>query len=47
MVNPWAAMILLIGLGVIVVGVKGNEYNLIAAVMGRAYNGKYGSSTLK
>lgn len=37
MVNPWAAMIVLIGLGVIVVGWKGNEQNLIAAVLGRAY----------
>lgn len=37
MVNPWAAMILLIGLGVVVVGWKSNEQNLIAAVLGRAY----------
>lgn len=43
MLNPWAALIILIGLGVVVVGFKGNEQNLIAAVMGRAYK----SSSLK
>lgn len=37
MLNPWAAVIVLIGLGVVVVGFKGNEQNLIAAVMGRSY----------
>ncbi len=37
MFNPWAAVIILIGLGVIVIGFKGNEQNLIAAVLGRRY----------
>lgn len=37
MLNPWAVLIILIGLGVIVVGWKGNEQNLIAAVLGRPY----------
>ncbi len=37
MPNPWAAVIVLIGLGAIVIGWKGSEQNLIAAVLGRAY----------
>jgi hypothetical protein len=37
MLNPWAALIVLIGLGAIVIGFKGNEQNLIAAVLGRPY----------
>ncbi len=43
MLNPWAVVIILIGLGVIVIGFKGNEQNLIAAVLGRSYK----SSSLK
>jgi hypothetical protein len=37
MINPWAAIILLIGIGAIIVGANGHERNLIAAVTGRAY----------
>ncbi len=41
--NPWAMVMILIALGVIVIGFKGNEQNLIAAVLGRPYK----SSSLK
>ncbi len=41
--NPWAVVIVLIGLGAVVIGYKGNEQNLIAAVLGRQYK----SSSLK
>lgn len=37
MPNPWAAVIVLIGLAAVIIGVKGNEHNLIAAVLGRGY----------
>lgn len=37
MLNPWAVVIILIGLGAVVIGFKGNEQNLIAAVLGRPY----------
>lgn len=39
MFNPWAVLIILIGLGAVVIGFKGNEQNLIAAVLGRGYKG--------
>ncbi len=41
--NPWAVVIILIGIGAIIVGFKGNEQNLIAATTGKPYK----SSTLK
>jgi uncharacterized membrane protein YuzA (DUF378 family) len=41
--NPWAALMILIALGVVVIGFKGNEQNLVAAVLGRPYK----SSSLK
>lgn len=43
MVNPWAAIILLIGIGAVIIGFKGNEQNLIAATLGRPYK----NSTLR
>lgn len=41
--NPWAAFVIVIALAIIIVGVKGKEDNLIAAIIGK----QYGSSTLK
>jgi hypothetical protein len=43
MLNPWAVVIVLIALACIVIGYKGNEQNLIAALLGRPYK----SSSLK
>ena len=36
--NPWAAVILLIAFACIVIGVKGTEDNLVAAITGKRYN---------
>jgi hypothetical protein len=37
--NPWAGAFILIALAIVVIGVKGNEKNLLAAVTGKQYNG--------
>ncbi len=36
-VNPWSALVLAIGLMLIVVGFKGSQDNLIAALTGKPY----------
>lgn len=35
--NPWGLFIILIGLVLIVIGVKGSQHNILAAVKGAAH----------
>lgn len=44
--NPWAVVILLIGLSLMVAGFKGSQDNLIAAITGKPYkNSTLGASS--